>query len=245
MNACPFIIEHEIARGNIPGVSQERKFAYNANVDTNAYPLWAVGTAYTWPTTAVALTAESSDNINDKAGGTGALVILIAGLNAAFDPINELVTLNGTTQVSTSQSFSRVNRVAVAVAGEYGGSNAGNITIKHGDNIVAYVPAGLSITQQSILTIPRGHTAVVEDIRLTVESTKIANLFYWLRVNADRVTPPFSPFALVDSNYGVIGTDNRGTNIAIPEKTDILITAAVTSGSGKVSINYRYDLYKN
>ena len=228
-----------------PVIERYRKYGYNASVGTALAPVSPLGGAITWPTAAATLTAESSDNTDDKVSGVGAHTVVIYGLDANFQNVQESVTLNGTTPVATTASFIRVNRVSVATVGAYGGINTGNISVKHGTDLLAYVPAGYGTTQQVIYTVPAGYTAVVESIRIGVESTKIATIIYFGRINAHNVSGNYSPFAVLDGNYGLINLNEKQVNIALPEKMDVYAAALVLAGNGKVNVNLRMKLYKN
>ncbi len=68
----------------------------------------------------------SSDNVQDKAAGTGALTVSVQGLDSNGDAQSETVTMNGTSEVTTSNSFSAIHQLVVLTTG---GNNANVGTI--------------------------------------------------------------------------------------------------------------------
>jgi hypothetical protein len=81
----------------------------------------------------------ASDNANDTNGGTGARVVLVDGLNASFEPQQELVTMAGSARVETVNAYAGINNILVTAAGDVG-TNAGNIHAGEG-TFTSGVPA--------------------------------------------------------------------------------------------------------
>lgn len=84
----------------------------------------------------------SSDSANDDVGGTGALTVLITGLDANWDVQTEIVTMTGLAGALTTNTFSRVNDLQVLTTGS-AGWNVGNIYIT---SIVGALTAGVPTT---------------------------------------------------------------------------------------------------
>jgi len=153
-----------VARGQITAHRSVVVFGYNPDVDTARVTVWPYTGIIPFPAAALQLKVSSSD-ANDTAAGTGARTVYVAGLDANYNEIEEIVTLNGQTAVLTTQSFLRVNNAYVATAGS-GLSAAGDIYF--GDGVVtAGVPATVYDTikfdyNQRITgsyTVPAGYTA--------------------------------------------------------------------------------------
>lgn len=90
--------------------------------------------------------AVSSSSVADTDAGTGARTISIYGLDNDFNPLQEIVTLNGQTKVVTTGLFRRVFELIVQSTGT-GLANAGDIyVIKNGTDggYAAGVPAVLT-----------------------------------------------------------------------------------------------------
>ena len=71
-----------------------------------------------------------SDSSNDDGSpaGTGAQTILITGLDANRKTQTEILTMDGTTTVTTTKTYLGVNRIVVLSSGSTN-SNVGNITV--------------------------------------------------------------------------------------------------------------------
>lgn len=158
--------ELQVSRGQIPGHYGLFKFGNNATIGDSLETIWAEGGLYSYLTAATVLKVSSSST-DDTSAGTGARTVQLYGLDADYNEINELVTLNGQTAVNTTQSFLRINRMVVRSAGS-GGVNAGVIYAGTG-TVTTGVPAnvyasvnGVTGSNQSLMalwTVPAGYTA--------------------------------------------------------------------------------------
>ena len=131
----------QVARGQIDGHSQIEIFGYSAAIGATAQgPMWEgqtqSGGLYTPPSTAAALVLVSS-----SASDTTALSVRIEGLSATYAPVVETIALNGTTNVTTTNSFLRINAMYVT-----NGTNVGTITAKISSTIYAQINAGIGQT---------------------------------------------------------------------------------------------------
>lgn len=125
----------DLALGNILGFSVGTKFGRNSNIDIGTTPedIWHGGGNYTGqPENFTPETVDVfSANANDTAAGTGARTIRIFGLKTNSSEVyeSEDITLNGTSTVTSTNSWWRVNRAYVLTAGSTG-SAQGDITIR-------------------------------------------------------------------------------------------------------------------
>ena len=101
--------ELQVSRGQIPGHKTVFKFGYNAVVGATKETIWEQSGLYAYPASATVMTLSSS-SANDTAAGTGARTVEVFGLDADYNEINEVVTLNGQTAVNTTKSYFRINR---------------------------------------------------------------------------------------------------------------------------------------
>ena len=140
----------------MPRVTTEvRKFGYNPSVALNGdEDIWSYATTlnYAWPAAAAATFIVSSAT-NDRAGGTGAIVVEVFGVDQKMAPLSETVTLTSTTSVSLANNYFRVFRAYVHECGS-AGTNVGNVHIKQGAAVVAEIPAGYGQTEMAIYTVP-------------------------------------------------------------------------------------------
>jgi hypothetical protein len=158
--------ELQVARGQIAYHKHVFKFGNNPDVGSSLETIWAQGGLYSYPPTASVMTVSSSST-DDASAGTGARTVTVSGLDADYNEISELVTLNGQTPVNTTKSYLRVNRMIVRSAGS-GGGNAGVIytgtgTVTSGvpANVYALINgiAGSNQTLMALWTVPAGYTA--------------------------------------------------------------------------------------
>lgn len=158
----PTEYKEEVALGLRGGITTWNKFGYNSDVDTGSEEVIAsFGGTFNIMTSGDTLDVVSA-SANDTAAGTGARTILITGIDGNSLPQTEIVTLNGTTAVTTVNSWLGVNRALVLSSGS-GNTNAGVITIDDTSGTVgtqAEIPNGgdSSVTQQCIFHTPVNHT---------------------------------------------------------------------------------------
>ena len=126
----------QVARGLVPGCSVVNIYGYqgalpNSNGAT-FYPVWENATAYTYPASATTMLLWSS-----SASDT-AVQVVINGLDSSYNLLSETLTLtNGTTGVTTVNSYLRIN----------------GITIQY-----AEILAGYGKSQMMIYTVHNGYT---------------------------------------------------------------------------------------
>jgi len=143
----------QVARGQVDGHTGIEIFGYSPNIaNTATGPMWEgqtqSGGLYVPPSAAAPLVLVST-----SASDTTALSVRIEGLGAGFVPLVETIALNGTTNVTTTGSFLRINGMYVT-----NGTNVGTITAKISSTTYAQINAGVGQTQMSIYTVPAGYT---------------------------------------------------------------------------------------
>ncbi len=139
--------ELQVSRNLIKGHSLVNIFGYQPLVSSTFVPIWENATVYTYP-----LAATTMQMVSDSASDT-AVAVRIMGLNASYEAITEVVTLNGTTPVATIGSYFRINSL-VTVAGKA----VGNITLSAGGVIYGKINAGVGRSQMSLFSVPAGYS---------------------------------------------------------------------------------------
>ena len=136
----------DVARGKVRGASVVNIFGFNASTTTNMRALWELAdtTDYVFPTSAVNMTVTSDAADDGK-------TMLIVGLDANYEEIQETVTLNSVTPPVTTLAFFRINNVVMISA-----TNAADISITNGGVTYARINATLGTNQASIYTVPAG-----------------------------------------------------------------------------------------
>lgn len=152
----------EVVAGGVEGYGNVTKFGRNSDIDTAAAEdVWEGGGTYSgFPTGAPETVEVFSGSANDTSAGTGARTVRITGLktssSAAYE--TEDLTLNGTTAVTSSSTWYRVNRMVVLTAGS-GGQNAGILTCRHtttAANVFVNVAVGYNQSTVAAYTVPAG-----------------------------------------------------------------------------------------
>lgn len=139
--------ELQVARNLIKGHSLVNIFGYQVEVNSVFVPIWENATVYTYP-----LAATTMQMVSNSASDT-AVAVRIMGLNAAYEPITEVVTLNGTTPVATIGSYFRINSL-VTVAG----NAAGTITLSASGVTYGKINVGVGRSQMSLYSVPAGYS---------------------------------------------------------------------------------------
>jgi len=158
----------ELSLGSRQGQSAFLKFGYNEDVGVGTEVVASFGGTFTPLTTATTFVFVSSST-SDTTGGTGARTLLLSYIDADRNQAVEVITLNGTTNVTSAASGLGINRVVVLSAGTAKG-NVGDISVTAttGGTDQARVPAGTSSTQQCIYFNPDGYSALVHKISFNV-----------------------------------------------------------------------------
>ncbi len=154
-----------IRRGLIPGVAAVQIFGRNPDIDTASdfEDIWNGGNDYTGfnATAAETISIVSSDSDDTNTTGTGAWLLLIEGLDGSYNEISEVVALDGTTPVTSVNSYMRCFTAMVVAAGS-GGQNAGEITGNQSAttaNVFFVLPETSNRTLVCGYTVPAGKEA--------------------------------------------------------------------------------------
>lgn len=236
-----------LVREKIPGITSEFKFGRSVAVTTTESVIWDDGGNYTFLTAAEKMDIVS-DDVNDTVLGSGARTVVIFGLDANFEEIIEIVVMNGTTIVTTLQSFIRVFRVLVLTSGTndpINDANKGNITIT--SNSTTALQAKILInngqTLMTVYTVPAGKTAYVTGASLSCGQGKEC-LFKGKFRNGPTSEYAFSVKFAIDlyqsSYFGTFANPLR-----VPEKTDALWTAQTSVGTIDATASYGMILIDN
>lgn len=241
--------ELQVARGQITGHSTVLVSGTFPTLGTSQATVWNRGGIYVYPATAQVMVVASS-SANDAAAGTGARTVVIQGLDASYNQIEETVTLNGQTGVNTTNSFLRVTHMYVATAGS-GLAAAGTISVGTG-TVTAGVPAVVYLNYlaqsgatSAVWTVPAGYTAYINAIQA---SSGNATAGQWtnfgLFIASSQGGPLDSTLQWITSNGGNAQI-SIPYPIAVPEKIDFEIRAISTTASTSVDANMQIVYVKN
>ena len=150
----------EVALGRRQGMAAWNKFGYNEDIDAAAQEVVAAfgGTFNQKLIPGETLDISSSSANDTNSSGTGVRQLVIFGVDENWDEVTEVVAMNGTSAVTTTNSFVGVNRMTIFTSGS-SDSNVGVITATAttSSNTMATMPAGEGTTQQMIFYVPRDH----------------------------------------------------------------------------------------
>ena len=185
-----------------------------------------------------------STSVNDTVAGTGGRYVFVTGLDINFNPITEVIVMNGTTPTTNStQVFNAVNEMQVISAGT-SHFNEGSIyctdavdTITSGvpDNTIYHgIHEEWSVSQTGIYTIRAGYTGMMTLYASTTNATvNNPNLTQGLIRAKDAVGGSNVDLNLanlyLDRGYGQFDLFNAPS---IPEKSTFYITTSRVSGGG-------------
>lgn len=245
-----------IARGQVPGATYIFKYGKTQCAVANTeQDCWDNDSTYVYFDTAKTL-GVSSSSANDTSAGTGARTITITGLDSNWDEITEVITMNGQTKVTTTNSFLRVYRARITTSGTLK-INDGNIFIyDNADTVTAGVNntdsltqavmlAGEGTTLMALTTVPAGYTGYLVNgsASMRANGTREAELDFYVRTNngpwieADNVFLGSSSTCVINKPYLVPQV--------LPEKTDIRVSVESDSTSTEVTASFTLILISN
>jgi len=176
---------------------------------------------YAWPGSALTMSVVSS-----SASDTGQ--VLISGLDANYESIFDVVTLNGTTPVTTTNQFFRINQ-----AYTLGAPPTGNISITNASVTYAYIAAGLGTDQSVHYTVPAGKNLVIHQVNFT---SGTVNPNKYLVSRACTVTSTGTEHHFWQSTFQQDIAFNLHVPFVVREKTDFSIEAKSSSGENELAV---------
>jgi len=219
-----------VQQGKVPGYSMVNKFGYNSSIGSGSFEtIWETGDDYPWQSTAVTVDVVS-DDVNDDVAGTGARTLRIQGLDGSYNLAEETVDMDGTTTVTTTQTFLRVFRMSVETAGT-SGNNVGNISVTYtgGSDVAATITAGNGQTLMCLYTIPAGYTGYL--LSIDVSSGKDQEMdFKFIQRDNSIANAAFQTKQFLNVRGGQTTVIFNAINV-IPQKADIYVSGKASSTS--------------
>ena len=206
--------ELQIARGQIAYHTSLFKYGYNPLIINVNETIWDAGGLYSYPSSAVAMTATSASGATDS-GVTGVII----GLDSDYNEVSEAFTLNGSGTYTTTQTFLRVYRAYITGAT----SPVGNIVIANGGTTYAQITAGENQTLMAVYTVPAGHTMFVTQ-GVATHGTDTSGAYMTVRFMVRNQGEVFRTATKVDIiNSEILFPFN--IPLKIPEKSDVEVRA--------------------
>jgi hypothetical protein len=232
-----------VAQGLVPNNSQVNIFAFSDNVKTGTpATLWELTgtTAYAFPTSAVQMTLVSTSASDDTRA-----TILINGLDSSWNQISETIALNGTSNVTTVNSYLRINNMIMTSTGTGQTANVGTITAKNGGITYSVISIALGRSQAAVYSVPNGYTMYLISINAFNGDAAPGNAInYQVKSTNNAQTHPVTLTVLQtawDQRYQVI----RENVFPYTQKTDIRWQFSTASGTHSVGLILQGILVKN
>lgn len=201
--------------------------------------------AYTYLTSAEQLKVSSS-NAQDWVWWTWLLTLKLYWLDWNYNEIDEIITMNWVTSVTTTKSFIRIFRAIWNTSGS-SFSNVWNITITNNawTNVLVYIPAWDWQTLMTMWTVPVNKVAYITQVSASNDSGKWARFSLYTRQLDWWI---IYPWAIKYRAYLVWWNNVVPFNIPfkIPAKTDIEIRFTTPIAAWTTSWWATFELwYKN
>lgn len=174
--------------GLIDSTYQFYKYGLNPDVDEGTgEDIWYAGGTYPVRTAAAPMLAASTD-IHDDLDSTGCEKIIISGVSATYRKLLDTLTLNGTSNVETADTFFYVNSSWCYQAGS-SRVNEGDITLTHKTdaNTAAAIPTGQGQEEQAVYVVASDEIVLIGGGYVTL--------------NALAATPTGEPSATIGLRY--------------------------------------------
>ena len=219
-----------LAQGKLSGVFSINEFGRNQDVGESRETLMNGSGLYHWIEIPTYLNASSSSS-NDTIDGSGAQKIEIHGLDEDYVILNEQVELNGTSTVTTTNKFFRVNDFQVVQAGS-GGVNDGEISLVDANTSdeINNIPSGESKSHAAVYTIPYDYTGILVGWHGAERSKQGVTLELWRNGKYD--------VFYIDRETVLNGTEferNFVVPIGMPAKVDIEIRVTAAQAGAYVT----------
>lgn len=159
----------DIARGLYTDWQTVHLFGFNRTVETSYETIFNDGGGiYTFPSSALTMSVVSGSALDT-------MNVQITGLDSNWNQITDTVTLNGTTPVTTSKQFLRINDARIT-----SGNNVGNITISNSGTTYSFIEATYGASQAIIFSVPAGYSLYITQVDIT-SGTINSNKYGYIR----------------------------------------------------------------
>ena len=180
---------------------------------------------------------------DDATEGDGARFVLVRGLDADYNPIEEsLFPAGEDASAASSQTFLRVNEVLVTQVGTAGGSNADDIEIETtGDDSLAVILAGEGRATLGHYTIPAGKRGLLWYAQVS-NSEGDAILARLMATGNLGDVPVFAPAHILYQSIQDRQVWDLRSPVVIDEMTDLSWEGLIDSGTGQVVVDWELEL---
>jgi len=213
----------DFARGHYLNVTPLHIFGFNRNIATSFETIFNDGGGvYTFPSSALVLSLVSS--------AADTCVVCVYGLDADWLEISENVTLTGTTPVTTTKSFFRVNGAYVL-----SGTQSGNVSITNNGTKYAYIEALTGVSQACVLSTSATKAAYITKVTFS-SGTVNSNKYLVGRAYLKEHNKALQRFWESSWAVGVMDFDVP-VAFRIPPKTDFALEAKSSSSENEIAVH--------
>ncbi|CAB4240839.1 hypothetical protein UFOVP56_21 [uncultured Caudovirales phage] len=203
--------ELQVGRGQIAGHQSIFLFGYSVAIPNSGFiPAWENISAYTYPSSAVAMTVVST-----SASDTATQIVVI-GLDASYNVLRETITLTGTTGVVTTGLFLRINQLDVIPGTP---NPVGVVTAKNGGVTYGQIAIGTGQSNMSIITVPAGYTLYGSHIGAWSSTSVTSGVYATFRAISS--APAGTQFVVSQAPFLNTFEFAAMYPLAFPEKTDV------------------------
>ena len=229
--------ELQVSRNQIPYHKRVFKFGFNPDINGTEETVWDVGGIYTYPTSAIAMTATTTAGTPSDDNG---VLVTIEGLDADYNEVSEEVTLAGAGTATTTQTFLRVYRAFVSGSQE----PTGTINITNGGTTYARITLGVNQTLMALWTVPAGYTAYINHINIA-SGTANTNQYITASFISREINKVFR--TQLKQSIGRNGVADFVIEYPLPfeEKTDLEVRAVSSGTNNLVSADFEILYIKN
>jgi len=260
VTGSPLTVNVAVALGDTPALWAAKVRAHLATVAaiTTYYAVGGTGTAISLTTLIgrandatlnISLGDGTSNGITEAASsadttagviGTGAHSVVVKGVCSDYVEREEIVLLQGVTDVLTVNEYFYPNELYIKTAGT-GAANAGTITAttQTDDVVINQIEIGKNKAQQAIYMVPKDKSAKFSYFNVTAENATggaITTIDLLVKKDSEVWIPEFS-FPLDSSNPVFIDNAQLALPIFKPG-TIIKIAATASAGSSNVKANF-------
>lgn len=238
----------QIHDGTVTDVERITLFGFNAAPANSTWSTYDVNIAD--PSDARLSSAQQlqivSDSIADTSAGTGARTILITGLDANYAEISETITMNGTTNVTTTNSYLRLNHMVVKTVGSNNRA-VGEITASNNADtqVICSIPEvysySLNNNTSTLYTVPAGKTLYVTDIAVGTNGASISGAHVVFRAYPNTTNAGFETIFQLsgwDDDNGCMFSHSFGESpLSVTEQVDLGAALIVTAAGVQSTFN--------
>ena len=188
----------------------------NSVVTTEYRTPWEVASDYTFPTAATVVSLVSS--------AADTATVLVQGLDNNWNAIQESVVLTGTTPITTTASFLRINNAVVI-----SGNPTGDVTLSINGGVAAKILAGTGKTQGAYYSVPANHCFFLHRIDAFATDSNGGKAAFFRNFVGNNVTGV--NFRVAETQFFENMNIQRQLPFKYDEKQDIKLQLKSSSGS--------------